>query len=236
MGHIIRFNYNFIAKVLLCGALLFSLCGCGVAKKTLLSNENIVQHRDINLNLSSTQIDSLREIYGNSKIFVEEYIEPTLIALSFFPELTDVPIEFKVSQSLNSTMAALPNTKTIIGRREYIVLYGENDSEIPFRTVPYIAQIGIIAHELTHIVDYINRNVFELVGLGFGYLFFTKSKYENIIDMATIERGLGWQLYEWADFSFYTNKTASEKYKKYKKRVYMTPSEIKYHIQKLAPQ
>ena len=45
----------------------------------------------------------------------------------------------------------------------------------------------------------------------------------------TIEKGLGWQLYVWATFILEGN-TATEKYKSFKREIYLEPKEIKVVI------
>ena len=57
-----------------------------------------------------------------------------------------------------------------------------------------------------------------------------KPLFEKEIDCATIQRGLGWQLYDWAVFSMITNTYATEEYKEFKKKTYLRPDEIKDYI------
>ena len=102
---------------------------------------------------------------------------------------------------------------------------------IILRDVPFNAQIGIIAHELSHIIDYESRNFWGILGITFRFLDKKrKPLFEKEIDRITIERGLGWQLYDWAMFSMYESDKATEDYKAFKKKNYMTPEEIEYLI------
>ena len=67
-----------------------------------------------------------------------------------------------------------------------------------FRNSPVNGQVGIIGHELTHIVYFSKRNTFGLLKLGIAHV---SSKYmdsfENKTDSICIERGLGYQLVDW---------------------------------------
>lgn len=186
--------------------------------------------------LSQGDIDSLLLIYGSNKVFCDDFIEPTLIALSYYPELKETKISFEYSKEA-TTMAARPKTSSMFSRRRYLVLI--NDEEdfdgILLRNVPFNAQIGIIGHELAHIVDYQSMNFWGVLGILFRY---SDSKrkplFEKEIDYLTITRGLGWQLYDWALFSMYANTYATDDYKEFKRATYLTPDEIKAYIHFLA--
>lgn len=108
-------------------------------------------------------------------------------------------------------------------------VYINNKSQfkgILLEDVPFNAQVGVIGHELAHIVDYENKNIFQIIGTGIGYLFGGyKKRLEHRIDLMTIDHGLGWQLHDWAKFAMYDSK-ATPKYKLYKKKIYMGPEKI----------
>lgn len=178
--------------------------------------------------LSANETDSLMKLYGNNKKIVDEFLEPTLIALSFFPELKNTNIEFRYSKE-KTTMAARPKPLSLFCSAKYQVLIN-NDKKfegIHLEEVPFNAQIGIIAHELSHIVEYQNHNILGVVNILFHYLNGkTKIFFEKETDLKTIQRGLGWQLYDWAQYSMYDNTSATQEYKDFKKKTYMSPSEI----------
>ena len=212
--------------------ILFTLAGCGISRHATLpqiSGQPVVREFE---RLSGSQVDSLKEIYGNNKIFVDEYIEPALIALSYYPELKDVEIEFKYSAEA-TTMAARPVPLSLFSDRKYIVLINDkkNFEGILLEDVPFNAQIGIIGHELAHIADYNNHNFLGVLGI---YLRYSDNKrqplFEKEIDRATIERGLGWQLYDWATYSMLANNRLSDNYREFKHKTYMQPDRIKQVI------
>ena len=213
--------------------LLLTLSGCGISRHAALpeiSSQPVVREFK---QPSGSRVDSLMEKYGNNKIFVDEFIEPALIALSYYPELKDVNIKFKYSKE-TTTMAARPAPLSLLSpeRRYIILINARRDFEgILLEDVPFNAQIGIIGHELAHIADYNNHNVWGIAGIYFRYLDNTRrALFEKEIDKATIERGLGWQLYDWAAYSILTDNGSSDDYRVFKQETYMHPERIEQVI------
>jgi hypothetical protein len=102
------------------------------------------------------------------------------------------------------------------------------------KDVPFNAQIGVIGHELGHIIDYEKRTKSGIFARGIDYLSHKRKKaFEYKIDSITIEKGLGWQLYEWAQYSMIDNKISTEEYKKYKRETYMQPEMIRKYMNEL---
>lgn len=159
----------------------------------------------------------------------EDYKLSILIALSFYPELQDVEIEF-VYQPLKTTMAARPVPASVFqrkGHRSYrIFINSGDDCEIPLRVIPFNARIGIVGHELAHILDYEQQSGPGIMGTGMSYATArTKANFEKRIDELTISKGLGVQLHEWSDFAL-NHSQASEAYKAFKAETYLQPQEI----------
>jgi hypothetical protein len=177
--------------------------------------------------------DYLYAQYGKNKFFNKKFELPALVALSFYPALKNIEIEF-VNANIKTTLETRPTTSTILKKqnRSYTI-YIDNDTEgngILLENVPFNAQIGILGHEFAHILDYEQRSSSNLIGLGISYLNEVgKEKLEKKIDKLTIDNGLGWQLYDWSDFVLNKSK-ASQKYKDFKRRIYMQPEEIERTI------
>lgn len=229
-------SYRHYKALIVLSVLIFTLSGCGIRRHAILpqiSNQPIVREFE---RPGESQVDSLMEIYGTNKVFVDEYIEPALIALSYYPELKDVRIEFKYSEEA-TTMAARPAPFSLFSNRKYVILINKkkNFKGIYLENVPFNAQIGIIGHELTHVVDYQKHNFWGVLGIYFRYSNNKrKPLFEKEIDRATIERGLGWQLYDWATYSMRTDNGATENYREFKHTTYMQPEEIKQVISYLS--
>ncbi len=92
--------------------------------------------------------------------------------------------------------------------------------------VPLNAQIGVLGHELGHIIDYQNKGTFGIIKTGIGYLFNnTKSKLEKKVDWIAVNHGLKKELV--AYISYILNESnAPENYKNYKKKIYYSPQQL----------
>lgn len=180
---------------------------------------------------SSYEVDSLKAIYGVNKRLLDEYSDILIVALSYYPELKGTRIIFEYSNE-KTTMACRPSK--LIFPRIYRVLINKSKSfdGIPFDSIPYNAAVGIVGHELAHIVDYERLNLFGLIDrlLLYANKPHGKPYFEKSIDLLTINRGLGWQLYDWAKYAMYDNRIATEEYKQFKRKTYLTPDEIKQYI------
>lgn len=183
---------------------------------------------------SESAIDSLKTLYGQNKELPEGYELQTLLALSHYPELKDVSIRFE-NRSIKTTMACQPDVKQMLknGNRSYVIIIGTEKKQdgIQLADVPFNAQVGVIGHEIAHVLDYESKNVIQLVGTGFGYLFTGyKRRLEHHVDGLTISKGLGNQLYDWADFAM-NKSNASEEYKAFKRSIYLSPETIRVAAQ-----
>jgi len=219
-------------RVICVPLLLLLLSSCGVRRSAILPQFSVNPIVREFQPLNEAQKDSLMALYGTNKIFIEEYLNATLIALSYFPELRYTHIEFRYSRE-RTTMAARPVPHTIFGRKRYRIFINNRDDfeGIILRDVPFNAQVGIIAHELEHIVDYQSRNAFGIIGIAFRWLDpVRRILFEKEIDRALIIRGLGWQLYDWATYSMFKSERATEAYRLFKRENYKNPEEIRHLI------
>ncbi len=151
--------------------------------------------------------DSLRHLYGANKQYPAEYEEEILIALSHFPDLQNVQIQFR-ARILPTTMAARPRPDAIFmpkNARTYRILLNNktgDGSTINYDSLPFNARIGIIGHELAHIADYEQKSMVRILSNGLAYLFSSnfRRNLETEVDKIVISRGLGWQLYDFAHY------------------------------------
>ena len=180
--------------------------------------------------------DTLNLNYGSKKKFVKEFELQSLIALSYYPELKDVTITFRY-HDIMTTMEVRPEYFSMLksSHRKYIISIDTNthNEGVLLKEVSFNAQVGVIGHELAHIIDFERRSVKSLFLLGFNYMILNNhAKYERSIDELTIQRGLGWQSLEFADFMQYKSK-ASVRYKKFKMMNYLSDIEIESEIAKM---
>ncbi len=218
---ILRWTSAILLFVLLCGTTSHLPGERKWFKKAQFDNDKIAQ---------------LNADFGSQKTLSEKYKLPTLIALSHYPELKEVPIEF-VEQPIKTTMAARPVPASVFqrqGRRHYKIFINNSDNcQIHIDEISFNGKIGIIGHELAHILDYEQSTGPGIMGAGLNYATArTKATFEKSIDRLTIQRGLGWQLYEWSDFAI-NRSAASQSYKDFKASTYLQPEEILSEIDKL---
>jgi len=182
------------------------------------------------------ELNSLRTNYGARLEIPANYELSALKALSFYPELIEHHIEFKEAR-IKTTLNARPTIWSLFFRRKekrhYVVRINtrKKDSLVTLSEVPFNAQVGVLGHEFGHFSDYSRRSFFGVLQRLFAYGSKKKKEaFEKEIDAFTIQKGLGWQLYAWSHFVLYSS-DATEKYKDFKRLIYLEPEEITPLIQ-----
>jgi hypothetical protein len=186
----------------------------------------------------SQDIEILKEKYGKNKIIPKEIEKVVLSTLSKHPELTNIPIEFKM-KGLKYSMVSQPKIGSILFNKkqnhEYIIKINDGTKKNGGLTLDQLSEsqrIGIISHELEHILDYIKFNDLQHIAFGFKYLFSKnfKIKTEHRIDEQSINRGFGKELHSYVNFSF-NCPSLSKEYLKKKNKFYHKPKKIREFIQ-----
>jgi hypothetical protein len=153
-------------------------------------------------------LDSLLTRIGENKILPPGYEVAAAIALSAYPQLMDANIEMLLVP-YGAPMEATVDIPSLFGprskRRYKILLNDEKDSPynpILLHSLPFDAQVGVIAHELGHVVYYDEMNVLEFGKWGFNYLRDDafRALHERSTDMMPVYYGLGSQIYQYAWF------------------------------------
>lgn len=191
----------------------------------------VKQVRTLDSTLFASKLDSLRTACSYRKTLLPEYETEILSALSYYPELDSTRIVFK-SGKIKTSLTARPTLGSLLFRkrvnRKYVIRIKPNngDSVATISQAGFNAAVGVLGHEFNHIIDFSERGFFRIVGRLFNYTSKKgKRRYEGEIDRMTIEKGLGWQLYDWADYNI-NKSNAKAKYKDYKRTVYFTPNEL----------
>jgi hypothetical protein len=176
------------------------------------------------------KIDELRTKQGYEKVIPREFELPVLVALTYYPELDSIPIDF-VCLPIKTTMMAQPRSKTFFagkGHRDYAIFINTSKKNTGFAAseLTFNQLVGVFGHELGHISYYRTRNSCQLLVDAFGYYFKNyKTSFENGTDIITIEHGLGWQLLDFSNFVTHKAKL-SKSYAHKKKLSYLTDEEI----------
>jgi hypothetical protein len=183
--------------------------------------------------------DSLREALLINKKVPADFEHSILAALMYYPKLQETHIEFK-TRYLTTTMAALPKVSSVFKGREnrrYSILinHTKNRRKAPLlENAPFEARVGVIGHELAHIVDYNRKSFVQIIGNGIAYSLSNnfRRNLEQKIDRITVNRGLGEGLYA---FRLYIEEEAktTERYRRFKENIYLSSSDIAKMIEGL---
>jgi len=158
-----------------------------------------------------------------------KYHKQFTIICRAFSELKKERIRL-VFKKIPMTMQARPNIwGLLIGRRDYLILINNQNSNngITLDDIPFNGQVGIISHELCHILDYKNKSIWQIIKTGLLYLNpHKKEQYEKSTDYLAVKKGFGLQLHAWSRFALH-EAPIKEKYRKIKERFYLSPEVIK---------
>ncbi len=188
--------------------------------------------------LTQKDVKLIEEQMGENKNVLPEFEKTIYHALAYFPELQKTHIKFKY-ENINTTLNARPTIFSLLFKkrenRRYVVRINsaKKDSSIQLSSVSYNAQIGVLAHEFSHFIDYSEKGIWGIFKRLVSYTNKrSKAKFEKEIDQMTIDRGLGWQLHDWAHTVLYDSNVC-HKYKKLKQEIYLTPSKIQDYLASL---
>lgn len=174
-----------------------------------------------------------KKVYN--KIIPHTIEAEVLTALSYFPELEYIPIEFKFKNNIKrSTMQAQPKFKTLLRprkQREYNILISSSiqigDTSIAITEMPKPVLIGWIGHELGHVMDYESMTNTQLMAFGLDYVLSDKAVIhaERLADHYAVKNGM--KDYILATKNYILNHAGiSESYKNRIKKYYVSPEEI----------
>ena len=152
-------------------------------------------------------------------------------ALTLYPELCDLKIRVQYG-NIKTSMAAQPRILSVFNKRDnrtYKVVINKNPQKEQTQLLyaaPFNAGVGIMGHELAHILDYSFKSGWQLTWTGIRYLGKNyRRTMERQTDSVTIARGLGWQLYHFAYFVM-NDANIDDAYRQHKSDFYMKPEEI----------
>lgn len=191
------------------------------------------------------QIDSLfyaqrfedyKKEFGNKKVLLPGYELQTLLALSYFPELRDVEIQFLYKKAF-IPLSSRPRTRSMFSKRDkwvynVIVSSGSIKSMDPIlmKNLPFNAQVGILAHELGHTLHYQQYGFWQMLKFAILYTFDSNFRaiHERSTDAQVVYHSLGWQLFDYAKFVRTDPSTIKsyESSKDFLDKFYLTPTEV----------
>lgn len=174
-------------------------------------------------------------IHLKNKIIPQVIVNEAGTALSHYPELEEVAIEFKFKPSLKkSFMKAQPKFSTLFKpkkKRSYVILMSEtfkiDGLELQIKDIPENVMIGWLGHELGHIMDYHRRNSLNLILFGLRYSISQNfiREAERVADTYAVTHSMKDYILDTKKFIL-NNSSLSEKYKARIRRLYLSPDEI----------
>ena len=153
-------------------------------------------------------LDSLKQLYGRNKRLLKKYELQTLLALSHYPELKEVFINFYEEEAF-LPLASRPEPASMLGAKDtwqYNVIISTKSIDelepILLHRIPFNAQIGIIGHELAHTAYYLDKNVAQMLLIALNYPFPDfRAAFEKNTDRRALFHGLGWQLLHYSQYA-----------------------------------
>ena len=161
---------------------------------------------------------------------IREWFAETLAA---YPELQGRPIYLRKLAMKRSTMRAQP----IINRnffhrntRHYRVDFSNHlnvTEHVDIQELPKEVVVGWFAHELGHIVDYLNRPVLGMISFGLGYALWSRymRKAERVADTIAVEHGFGAEVRATKNYLL-EHTTLPPHYKKRLEKYYLSADEL----------
>jgi hypothetical protein len=175
----------------------------------------------------------LQSEFGANKKLIPGYELPLLIALAHYPELKHTKISFHFRKNSAAAFTTFKLLSALGARRHYVIIFNDDPSTtgIVWKEATLNAQIGLAGHELGHIAEFQNMSNMGVIWWGVRYLLSKKKhrELERATDQATIDHGLGWQLFDWNNFAI-TSLLTSEKYRRVKRAFYLSPEEIEEQL------
>ena len=160
--------------------------------------------------MDSARYYALLYEFGNRKALPSGYERQALIALSFYPELKNIKIKFKLKKGgapFSSRPVVWDSFFKKSEKRTYLVFLRTQPfkafNHLHLPAIPYNALIGVLGHELAHTADFTKQGFGGMFGVMTGNLsrkYLDRFEFET--DRRTIEHGLGFQLLAWNEYGF----------------------------------
>ncbi len=143
-------------------------------------------------------ISELKVLYGHNKIYPAEFEEQIFTALSFFPELKDHRIEFQLRKG-HAPLSSRPTYGGLFRsakKRKYKVFIstgsGHMWDSIVLKYAPFDAGVGVLGHELSHVLNFSRMSGLSLTWLGVSHVSKNyMNRFEYLTDSLCIEQGMG---------------------------------------------
>lgn len=195
--------------------------------------------------LSTEYYSGLKDKFGKNKEYPQQFRKQILLALSYYPELENISIRFRIKQEHTplTTRSSWASLLDGAQKREYVITISSASEKmltaILFENLPFNAQVGVIGHELGHVVEFSSMSTLQILKHGASNV---SSKYIDHFEFKTdsicIAHGLGYQLLAWSTYvrTVMQRKNwdgADNVHKPMTRERYMNPSTIEKRISQL---
>jgi hypothetical protein len=189
----------------LIGLLTFLLSLNSLTTRQQSYQENVVDQKSLNHVIDYKRLE---KEFGRNKMFSKNFKNQELIALSHFPLLRNVRIQF-LEQPARFPLQSHPVFWSLLlpfHERHYVIIISnkslEDYQKILLDNIPLEGQIGVLGHELAHVSYYQKSNSLEIAAVGVRYLFSKsfRNTFERMTDRITIHYGLGYRLLAWRSY------------------------------------
>ena len=163
-----------------------------------------------------------------------DYVKETFLkTMHSFPVLKKRKVTLARRPLRHTTMQAQPIVDQNFfsnDRRRFRIDINDHtrvNRNIKVHELPEEVLTGWFAHEMGHLMDYLERGAFNLMGFGIGYLYFEYFRIgaERMADIFAIDHGFGAQIRATKKFILEESKLPDE-YKSRIERFYMSPEEV----------
>ncbi|MFP4430520.1 MAG: hypothetical protein ACLFPV_04670 [Spirochaetaceae bacterium] len=185
------------------------------------------------------RFDEIHTVYGRNKTLPDGFELQALLALSHFPELREVRIEFVVRKAVVPLISYLRLGSVFREPRErrYRIVISSKSfaaaEPMLLGNVPFDAQVGILGHEIAHTVEYVEKGPWGMLGVPLCSLRRRcREPFEQGTDRRAIDHGLGWQLYRYYRLVWQIQREMGNTDGGYAK-TYMTPREILSYMEQI---
>ncbi len=184
--------------------------------------------------VDSSLYEELLTTYGRNKNLAPGFEYQCLLALSYYPELKEAPIDFIIRPTF-IPLSSRPAPASVLFpwlKRRFLVVISNASADffepILLKHLPINEQVGVIGHELAHTVYYLDKNAFQLAWIAYQYEFNGEfhNQFERDTDKRAIAHGLGYQLY---DYAFFVRKSFGQTLEEIEQEeggTYLSPREI----------
>jgi len=191
-------------------------------------------------NVEPNTYNALLTEFGQHKKLAKGYELQCLLALSHYPELKEVPIDFVIEETF-IPLASRPAPISVLFpwvKRKYLVVISSKSADffegILMHNLPFNEQVGVLGHELAHSLFYLNKNSLQLARIAYRYendgAF--HDQFEQETDKRAVAHGLGYQLYDYAFFVRKSFGNTQEEIAQEEGGTYLSPTELAAEMQR----